>query len=284
MPLAEIASWRAQGIPLAPIRTAVRTGDTPTAERQQMTKQPPHILVTTPESLFILLTAERPREMLRTVRTVIVDEIHAVADDKRGSHLALSLARLEALAGRAPAAHRPLRDREADRRSGAVSESTRAHIVNVGHRRDMDLAVEVPRDELGPVASNEMWARDLRPPGRTDREHRTTLVFVNTRRLAERVAHHLGERLGEGHGAAASRQPLAAAAAGSRAAAEERRTARGGGHGVARTRHRHRHGGSGVPDRLAAVDRGGAAAHRPRRPLGGRDSRKAASSPPRATS
>ena len=122
MPLAGIAALaREQGIPLAPIRTAVRTGDTPASERQRMGKQAPHILVTTPESLYILLTAEGPRKMLRTVRTLIVDEIHAVADDKRGSHLALSIARLEALAGQPAAEDRPLGDRQPDRRGGASS-------------------------------------------------------------------------------------------------------------------------------------------------------------------
>ncbi len=125
-PLAEIrALAEARGIQLAPIRTALRTGDTPQWERQQMTRHRPHILVTTPESLFILLTAARPREMLAHVRTVIVDEIHAVADDKRGSHLALTLARLDRLVEqsglREAAAHRPFRHREADRRSGARS-------------------------------------------------------------------------------------------------------------------------------------------------------------------
>src|SRR5205807_4797008 len=98
VPLAEIRALAAQrGIPLAPIRTALRTGDTPQWERTRMTRERPHILVTTPESLYILLTAARPREMLASVRTLIVDEIHAVADDKRGSHLALSIARLESL-------------------------------------------------------------------------------------------------------------------------------------------------------------------------------------------
>jgi len=197
IPLAEISEMAAQqGIPFSPIRTAVRTGDTPVAERLKMGKQRPHILVTTPESLYILLTAAKSREMLRTVRTVIVDEIHAVADDKRGSHLALSLARLDALAETKPqriglsATVKPIEQ---------VAEflSRDARIVNVGHRRAMDLAVEVPRDELGPVASNEMWAEIYDRVAELILAHRTTLVFVNTRRLSERVTHALAERLGE---------------------------------------------------------------------------------------
>src|SRR5947207_8201867 len=139
-PLAEISALAArQGIPLAPIRTALRTGDTPAWERQQFGKQPPHILVTTPESLYIMLTAARPREILRTTRTIIVDEIHALADDKRGSHLALTLARLEAIAQVRPqriglsATVNPVEE-------VARFLSDRAHIVNVGHRRDMDLS------------------------------------------------------------------------------------------------------------------------------------------------
>jgi len=199
VPLAEIAELAAkQGIRLLPIRTAVRTGDTPASEREDMRKHRPHILVTTPESLYILLTAERSREMLRTVRTVIVDEIHAVADDKRGAHLALSLARLDALAAEhgkpqrigLSATVKPIED-------VAQFLAPDARIVNVGHRREMGLAVEVPRDELGPVASNEMWAEIYDRLAQLILSHRTTLVFVNTRRLSERVAHALAERLGE---------------------------------------------------------------------------------------
>jgi len=201
IPLSEIAALAEQrGIRLAPIRTAVRTGDTTAWERRRMLDQPPHILVTTPESLFILLTAAKSREALRTTRTVIVDEIHAVADDKRGAHLALTLARLDALVN---ASGRPKPQRIGLSATVKPVEevarflSDRATVVDVGHRRDMDLAVEVPRDELGPVASNEMWEEIYDRLAELIREHRTTLVFVNTRRLAERVAHHLGERLGE---------------------------------------------------------------------------------------
>ncbi len=199
VPLAGIAALaQSQGIDLAPIRTAVRTGDTPQAERTAMvSKLAPHILVTTPESLFILLTAQRPREMLRNVKTLIVDEIHAIADDKRGSHLALSIARLEALTGR------PIQKIGLSATVSPIEEvakflSPEARIVQVGHRREMELAVEVPKDELGPVASNEMWGEIYDRLAALARENRTTLVFVNTRRLAERVAHHLGERLGGG--------------------------------------------------------------------------------------
>ena len=205
VPLSGIAAVAAErGLMLPAIRTAVRTGDTPTAERQRMIKHPPHILVTTPESLFILLTADRSRQALRSVKTVIVDEIHAIADDKRGAHLALSLARLDDLVGKAggPRPQRiglsaTVRPIEIVARFLAPDEHARVDIINHGHRRAMDLAVEVPQDELGPVASNEMWQEIYDRITALIQEHRTTLVFVNTRRLAERVTHHLAERLGE---------------------------------------------------------------------------------------
>jgi ATP-dependent Lhr-like helicase len=196
-PLDEIrALAEKRGVALAPIRVGLRTGDTAASDRQRMLRERPHILVTTPESLYILLTAERPREMFTRVRTVIVDEIHAVADDKRGSHLMLTLERLNRLAGRPQriglsATVKPLED-------VAHFLSDKAQIVHVGHRREMELAVEVPRDELGPVASNEMWSGIYDRLAELIAANRTTLVFVNTRRLAERVAHHLGERMGSG--------------------------------------------------------------------------------------
>jgi len=219
IPLAEIAALAAErGIALAPIRTALRTGDTTAWERRQMLQRPPHILVTTPESLYILLTAEKSRQALRTTRTLIVDEIHAVVDDKRGSHLALTLARMDALVEAG--------GRERPQRIGLsatvkpVEEvaqflSPGAAIIDVGHRREMDLAIEVPRDELGPVASNEMWEEIYDRLADLVRQHRTTLVFVNTRRLAERVSHHLGQRLGPDtvlphHGSLARRLRLTA--------------------------------------------------------------------------
>ncbi len=197
LPLAGVAALAGErGILMAPIRTAVRTGDTPAWERQQMDKKAPHILVTTPESLYILLTSAGGRRMLRSVRTLILDEIHAVADDKRGSHLALSIARLEALVD-APIQKIGLSANVSPIVEVARFLSPKARIVQVGHRRAMDLGVEVPRDELGPVASTEMWAEIYDRVAALAQEHRTTLVFVNTRRLSERVAHHLGERLGE---------------------------------------------------------------------------------------
>jgi len=198
LPLAQIRELaERRGVKLAPIRTAVRTGDTPAWERQQMGRKPPHVLVTTPESLFILMTAEKSRAALRTARTIIVDEIHAMADDKRGSHLALTLARLDALTA--------LRAQRIGLSATVKPIEEVAHflgpqtaIVNIGHRRDMDLAVLVPRDELGPIAPHEMWAEIYDRLAELILAHRTTLVFVNTRRMSERVAHALSARLGEG--------------------------------------------------------------------------------------
>ncbi|HTB11783.1 MAG TPA: DEAD/DEAH box helicase [Bryobacteraceae bacterium] len=197
VPLSGIADLACQeGILLAPIRTAVRTGDTPAAERLQMMKHAPHILVTTPESLFILLTSEGGRKMLRRVKTLILDEIHAVAGSKRGSHLALSVARLEALV------EGPLQKIGLSATVSPIEQVAQflgrdPKIIQVGHRRAMDLAVEVPRDELSSVASNEMWKDIYDRLATLALEHRTTLVFVNTRRLSEKIAHHLAERLGE---------------------------------------------------------------------------------------
>ena len=201
VPLAEIAELaRQRGVPLAPVRAALRTGDTPQWERQRMTRERPHILVTTPESLFILLTAGKSREMLAGVRTSIVDEIHAVADDKRGSHLALTLARLDRLVeqnGGSPPQRVGLSATVKPIEEVAAFLSDQAAVIDVGHRRAMDLAIEVPRDELGAVASTEMWGEIYDRVAQLIREHRTTLVFVNTRRMSERMAHQLAERLGE---------------------------------------------------------------------------------------
>jgi ATP-dependent Lhr-like helicase len=187
------------------IRTAVRTGDTLMKDRRLMLKRPPHILVTTPESLYILLTAEKSRAILRDVETVIVDEIHAVADDKRGVHLSLSLERLEELTHRRPvriglsATQKPIEEVAHFLAGNSDPDNPRPDpvIVNVGHKRKLDLGVEVPSTELGPVASNEMWDEVYERIVQLVNAHRSTLVFVNTRRLAERIAHHLGERLGE---------------------------------------------------------------------------------------
>jgi ATP-dependent helicase Lhr and Lhr-like helicase len=201
VPLGEILELAGErGLLMPEIRTRVRTGDTLIEERRAMLKRPPHILVTTPESLYILLTAERSRAILRDVETVIVDEIHAVADDKRGSHLTLSLERLEALTHHPPAriglsaTQKPIEDVA---RFLTGSGRPDPVIVNVGHKRDLDLAVETPASQIGPVASNEMWDEIYDRIAELVRQHRSTLVFVNTRRLAERVAHNLAERLGE---------------------------------------------------------------------------------------
>jgi len=186
------------GQELPEIRPLVRTGDTTQTERRRMAQRPPHILVTTPESLFILLTSDGGREMLRDVSTVIVDEIHALARDKRGSHLALSLERLEALTGRPiqriglSATQKPIE--EVARFLGGADR--KVEIVNIGHRRQMDLEVEVPRDELSAVASKEMWDEVYDRLAELIEHHRATLVFVNTRRHAERATHQLAERLG----------------------------------------------------------------------------------------
>src|SRR5438552_3540587 len=202
-PLHEIAKLAGEkGLLMPPIRLAVRTGDTPMAERQQMIKRPPHVLVTTPESLFILLTAERSRHLLKTTNTFIIDEIHALVDDKRGAHLALSAARLDDLVMKAGRRHAQRIGLSATVRpigevAKFVSPGKPLQIIDQGHRRQLDLEVEVPKDELGPVASNEMWAEIYDRISELILAHRTTLVFVNTRRLAERVAHHLAERLGE---------------------------------------------------------------------------------------
>ncbi len=214
MPLREIQQLALErGYLCAPVRSAVRTGDTPAAERRAMLKTPPHILVTTPESLYILLTADKSREHLRRVHTVIVDEIHAVADDKRGSHLALSLERLDALvtgenmlmAGASLLSHpRPLRIGLSATQNpielvakflGGAREDDVA-IVQAGQRRKLDLGIEVPTDELGSVATMAIWESVYDRLAQLAMEHRSTLVFVNTRSMAERLAFQLGERLG----------------------------------------------------------------------------------------
>ncbi|HVJ08321.1 MAG TPA: DEAD/DEAH box helicase [Acidisarcina sp.] len=214
-PLGEIQQLALEMGCLCPeIRTAVRTGDTSAAERRAMLKRPPHILVTTPESLYILLTAEKSRQNLRRVRTVIVDEIHALADDKRGTHLALTLERLDALvcgentlspgASITGLATPPLRiglsatqnpiELVAEFLTGKPANEVA--IVQVGHRRTLDLAIEVPDDELGCVATNAIWDSIYTRLAELAQEHRSTLVFVNTRRMVERLAFALSERIG----------------------------------------------------------------------------------------
>ena len=206
VPLGEILQMAGErGLLMPQIRTAVRTGDTLMHERRAMLKRPPHILVTTPESLYILLTAEKSRAILRDVETVIVDEIHAVADDKRGAHLTLSLERLEAWTHRLPvriglsATQKPIEEVAHFLTGNGRPDPV---IVNVGHQRKLDLAIEVPASQLGPIATNEMWDEIYNRLVELVEQHRSTLVFVNTRRLSERISHHLSERLGEDNVAA----------------------------------------------------------------------------------
>ena len=206
-PLEEIAELaEAAGTPLPEIRAAVRTGDTKASERAKMAKRPPHILITTPESLYILLTSRSGRQGLTGVHTLILDEIHAVADDKRGSHLSLSVERLCALAENPivriglSATQRPI---EEVGRLLVGSDSIDAEgkpdclIVDTGRSRTIDLAMQLPERELGPIASHELWGEALDSITDLVRTHGTTLVFVNTRRLVERVSHQLSERLGD---------------------------------------------------------------------------------------
>ncbi len=205
-PLAELAErFEAAGYGTLPIRSMVRTGDTPASQRQAMLRRPPHILVTTPESLYLLLTSEKSRQLLRGVETVIVDEIHALVRDKRGSHLALSLERLEALCSHPPvriglsATQRPIetiaRFLVGASRSSSGDEPA-CSIIDGGHVRELDLGIETPASELSAVCSNEQWSEIYSRLTELVAAHRSTLVFVNTRRLAERVALHLGELLG----------------------------------------------------------------------------------------
>jgi ATP-dependent helicase Lhr and Lhr-like helicase len=223
-PLREIrAVLRERGLPDVDIRTWVRTGDTPQSERQRMRRRPPHIVVTTPESLYILLGSASGRAMLATTRTVIVDEIHAMAPNKRGAHLALSLERLTALCGDKllriglSATQNPV-ELIAHLLVGAAldgSPASEAAIIDTGHQRPRDLALELPTSPLEPVMSGDVWLQVYDQLVGLIEAHRTTLVFVNTRRMAERVARQLSERLGEGavtahHGSMAKEQRLGA--------------------------------------------------------------------------
>jgi ATP-dependent Lhr-like helicase len=245
IPLAGIQEeLRALGLPEVNIRTFVRTGDTPAGERTAMTKRPPHIVVTTPESLYILLTSEGGRRMLQTTRTLIVDEIHAVVGDKRGSHLALSIERLEQLIQQHSSQLAPdeIRNPKSEIRNSTliriglsatqrpIEEVARflvgnaninsdnmpnCTIIDSGHARRLDLGIELPESPLQAVMSGEVWEEIYDRLAQLIREHKTTLVFVNTRRLAERVSRHLGERLGDEniaahHGSLAREQRLAA--------------------------------------------------------------------------
>ena len=206
-PLSEIReAFKLAGEKEIQVRSAVRTGDTPAAQRLALIKKPPHILVTTPESLYLLLTSESGRKMLATVRTLIVDEIHAVASNRRGAHLALSMERLAALA------KHPLQRIGLSATQKPIEEVARflvgtnhiakngkpdCEIIDTGHRRAMDLQIELPGSPLEAVMSNEVWAEVYQRLAELVQSHRTTLIFVNTRRLAERVTGHLCELLGK---------------------------------------------------------------------------------------
>ncbi|TVT82624.1 DEAD/DEAH box helicase [Pseudomonas sp. H3(2019)] len=199
-PLAGITEQlRRLGFPELQINTAVRTGDTPQKDRSAMRKSAPHILVTTPESLYVLLGSDSGRRMLASTRTVIVDEIHAIAGSKRGSHLALSLERLQALCLEPlmriglSATQKPI---EAVSRF-LVGTDRSCEIVDIGHARRRDLGIEVPPVPLSAVMANDVWELVYDRIAELAREHRTTLIFVNTRRLAERLSRHLSERLGK---------------------------------------------------------------------------------------
>jgi ATP-dependent Lhr-like helicase len=197
-PRREIRSLAEQmGYPPVRITAAVRSGDTPQNERAAMLRTPPHILVTTPESLYLLLTAERSRAMLKTARAVIVDEIHAVLQSRRGAHLALSLERLDHVCGRKlqrlglSATQKPVQEV-----AKFLSPSAPCEVIDKGHKRNIDLAVEVPRSPLEAVMSHEVWQEVYNRLVELIEAHRTTLITVNTRRLAERMAHQLSEKLG----------------------------------------------------------------------------------------
>lgn len=230
-PLAEISQAALSAGFLTPeIRAEVRTGDTPQKDRQRLLQHPPHILITTPESLFLLLTGPKSRRILQTVHTVIVDEIHALAGNKRGTHLALSLERLAALTPTPPtriglsATQRPIEEIaqflvgqpiNPSRPDLTSNDSHPCHIVNMGQHRILDLAIEVPKDELSSIASNAIWSDIYDRLTELIHTHQSTLIFVNTRRLAERIAHHLTERLGEEavathHGSLSRRMRLSA--------------------------------------------------------------------------
>ena len=206
-PLEEISALAdALGTPIPEIRTGVRTGDTKASERQRMAKRPPHILITTPESLYLLLTSASGREGLKNVKTLVLDEIHAVADDKRGSHLSLSVERLRNLCDEPitsiglSATQKPIEEVAKFLVGSAnIDDQGRPNcrIVDTGHSRQLDLDIQLPSLEIGPIATHEIWGETLDTITDLAGAHSTTLVFVNTRRLVERVSHQLAERLGE---------------------------------------------------------------------------------------
>jgi len=180
------------------IRAATWTGDTTQNERNKIRKKPPHILVTTPESLYTLLTAHSGRAILGSIKTVIIDEIHAVANSKRGAHLTLSLQRLEALCVQRPqriaisATQKPI-----ERMRDFVLHKENSHIVNLGHKRELDLSIEIPESPLNAIMSNEQWGEVYKRLKQVIHSHKTTLIFVNNRRLSERVAKNLAEIIGD---------------------------------------------------------------------------------------
>ncbi len=192
-----------QGLPDVDVRAWVRTGDTPQSERQRAAKVPPHILVTTPESAYILLTSASGRNMLRTVRTVIVDEIHALAGSKRGAHLSLTLERLEALTTNkvtrvaCSATQKPIGVMANFLVGNRDGDEGHCNIIDTGHVRGRDLDLEIPASPLEAVMANEVWEEVYDRLAELVEQHKTTLIFVNTRRLAERAAKHLSDRLGE---------------------------------------------------------------------------------------
>ena len=206
-PLEEIrALAESMGTPIPEIRMAVRTGDTKASERQRMAKRPPHILITTPESLYLLLTSASGREGLKQVKTLILDEIHAVAGNKRGSHLSLSVERLRSLCDEPitciglSATQRPIEEVArflVGNENVDVQGQPKCLIVDTGHARQLDLDIGLPNLEIGPIATHEIWGETLDTITDLARSHGTTLVFVNTRRLVERVSHQLAQRLGD---------------------------------------------------------------------------------------
>jgi ATP-dependent helicase Lhr and Lhr-like helicase len=231
VPLTEIKRQAEQmGFPPLDIRVGLRTSDTTASQRVSLVRRPPHILVTTPESLYLMMTAAKSRETLRNADTVIVDEIHAMVGNKRGSHLSITLERLEHHCGKRlqriglSATQKPI-ERTANFLMGAASSraesgirsaklatngseapdsgrptpDARCQILDVGHARERDLQIELPRTELGVVCMHEQWDEINERIIQLIQEHRTTLIFVNTRRMAERLTHQLAEKLGEGH-------------------------------------------------------------------------------------
>ena len=287
-PLGEILQMAGErGLLMPEIRTAVRTGDTLMHERRAMLKRPPHILVTTPESLYILLTAEKSRAILRDVETVIVDEIHAVADDKRGAHLALSLERLEALTHRPPvriglsATQKPIEE--------VAHFLTGNGRPRSGHRRRRAQAASwISRSKFRPASwarspRNEMWDEIYDRLVRTGPSSIARRWCSSTRGGWRSESRIIWRAPGRRQCGRASRQPVAQAASDRGAEIERRRDQGAGGDGIARTGNRYRHRGPGVPDQFSAGDCGRAATRRPLRPLARRRFPRDASSPPRAT-